>query len=59
MKGDFTIIQVGLTYGGEQIVIVSERENIFVTQSFNKVWQRYEFNFYRLDSKEHWYTKAY
>jgi hypothetical protein len=51
-------IQVGLMYGDEQIVSVSERDNVFITQSFNRVSQRNELNFYRLDSKAHWYTKA-
>lgn len=45
-------------FNGEEVQRVSEKENVIVTTVFNKVSQRYELNFYRLDTGKHWYTKV-
>ena len=42
----------------EQVIDINVKKNILITQSYNKVSCRYEYNFYHLSTMAHWYTKA-
>lgn len=45
-------------FNGEQVQRISEKENVIITKTFDKVSQRFELQFYHLDTEKHWYTKA-
>lgn len=43
----------------EKIIRISENDNVLVTEYYNEISCRYEFNFYHLNTMKHWYTKAF
>jgi len=53
------IIFVGDYYKGDKVIKVCEKDNVFATESYNKVACRWEVSFYYLDTQKHWFTRGY
>lgn len=52
------MLKIGELFNDEEIIRMSEKENVIITKTYNKASCTTESNFYHMDTQKHWFTKA-